>query len=191
MSNGLLKALRAIFIRRPLPPDIVPPGETPEQTERRIKEADAAHEQQFRAQLVTMPTVIAFGTEAMKSAALINGGAAAALLAYIGAGRQEVTLGLIEAIRSFGTGLLCAAIAHAGSYITQFLYQHIQSLMSQHFVYPYIRVTRSSKIAFVFAVMLHVITLGLVCFAFWCAIKEFYGASDTLHPMDAVQPKGR
>ncbi len=72
-------------------------------------------------------SVITYGTAALKSAILINGGAAAALLAFIGnvwsKGVAEGAVApLTAAITYFSFGVLAAALGTATSYFTQFYY---------------------------------------------------------------------
>lgn len=72
-------------------------------------------------------SIISYGAAALKSAILINGGAAAALLAFIGnvwgkgVSSASVTP-LTSAIAYFSFGVLAAAIGTASSYFTQYYY---------------------------------------------------------------------
>lgn len=72
-------------------------------------------------------SVITYGSAALKSALLINGGAAAAILALIGniwlkeTGAAAVK-SLTMAILLFSFGVLAAAIGTAGSYFSQYCY---------------------------------------------------------------------
>jgi len=72
-------------------------------------------------------SVISYGAAALKSAILINGGGAAALLAFIGniwtKGIAQAAVGpLTSSISYFSFGVLVAAIGTAGSYFTQYYY---------------------------------------------------------------------
>jgi len=72
-------------------------------------------------------SVISYGAAALKSAILINGGAAAALLAFIGnIWSKGVTptgvAPLTSAIAYFSFGVLAAAIGTASSYFAQYYY---------------------------------------------------------------------
>ncbi len=72
-------------------------------------------------------SVISYGQAALKSAMLINGGAAAALLAFIGnvwikGVSPDAVSSLTSAIAYFAFGVLVAAIGTAGSYFTQYCY---------------------------------------------------------------------
>jgi hypothetical protein len=72
-------------------------------------------------------SVIAYGLAALKSSMLINGGAAVAMLAFIGKiweksiSVEAVNL-LTNSIAFFSFGVLLAAIGSAGSYFTQYCY---------------------------------------------------------------------
>lgn len=109
-----------------------------EQTKRRM-EADLAvfrveHErnialyqaQEMRA-VELFRSVITYGSAALKSSLLINGGAAAALLAFIGniwakETGAEAVKSLTMAILLFSFGVLAAALGTAGSYFSQYCY---------------------------------------------------------------------
>jgi len=72
-------------------------------------------------------SVITYGAAALKSATLINGGAAVALLAFIGniwgKGIKVVAVEpLTNSIYYFSFGVLLAAIGTAGSYFAQYYY---------------------------------------------------------------------
>lgn len=69
-----------------------------------------------------LPVVISMGSEALKSATVINGGSAAAILAFIGTGRQAFTSGIATGLKCFGVGLAAATFATGVSYVAQFLY---------------------------------------------------------------------
>ncbi len=74
-------------------------------------------------------SVIATGQTALKSALLINGGAAVALLAFIGnvwvkGTSQAAVNSLTSSIASFSFGVLLAAIASGTTYLTQYGHHH-------------------------------------------------------------------
>lgn len=162
------------------------PGETPAQTKRRGKEADLAHERHLQGVRVLLPTVIGFGTEAMKVALLLNGGTAGAMLAYIGAGRQDVTPEIITAMWSFGTGLLLASAAHPAAYITQYIYQLYEANKAHILSYPYVEETKRSRRYFKLGIAIHIACASLVMSAIGCAGYGFYNAASSLRPMVAA-----
>ena len=72
-------------------------------------------------------SIITYGSAALKSAILINGGAAVALLAFIGnIWTKEISQiavnSLTNSILYFSFGVLVAAVGAAGSYFTQYCY---------------------------------------------------------------------
>jgi hypothetical protein len=76
-------------------------------------------------------TLITYGAEAMKAAILVNGGAAVALLAFLGSSKgislaRVPTFLLADAVLFLVGGVLCAAIAMATAYLTQFYYHQNQ-----------------------------------------------------------------
>ena len=93
-------------------------------------EHNLAHYNAQQLQAVEMfKSVISYGTAALKSAILINGGAAVALLAFIGniwnkSIPQSAVGHLTSAIAYFSFGVLAATIGTASSYITQYCYGH-------------------------------------------------------------------
>lgn len=93
------------------------------ENERNIAQYEA--EQQHSIELLR--SVISYGQAALKSAILINGGAAVALLAFIGniwlkAITPEAVTSLTNSIALFAFGVLAAALGTAGSYFTQYCY---------------------------------------------------------------------
>jgi hypothetical protein len=92
-------------------------------------------------------TVITYGAEAMKAAILVNGGAAVALLAFLGSSKgislaRIPTFLLANAILFLAGGVLCAAIAMATSYLTQFYYhqnQYVEQINAKGKMAPFFR----------------------------------------------------
>ena len=71
----------------------------------------------------SLKAVFQFGGAALKSAILINGGAAVALLAFMGAvfkERPTISEALVCPLMVFTFGVLSAAIASSGSYFAQY-----------------------------------------------------------------------
>lgn len=102
--------------------------------DRLLKEFEAenarniAHSQNVNAHSVEMfKSVIATGQAALKASMVINGGAAAALLAFIGKIWNEgsivqVTNALTHSILWFCSGLLIASFASGSTYLSQYSY---------------------------------------------------------------------
>jgi hypothetical protein len=85
-------------------------------------EAQRAHDRADKAIVAMFPATMSFAVEALKAPALINGGSAAAMLAFIGTGRQAVTSDTILGLRLFAFGLLSAALATGASWASQHFY---------------------------------------------------------------------
>ena len=72
-------------------------------------------------------TVVEYGRDVLKAAMLINGGAAVAVLAFIGNiwtidDSSDAVRSLAWAIAMFGFGVFFAALSSAFTYITQYFY---------------------------------------------------------------------
>ena len=110
------------------------------ETDRAISEANLAqyraaverelahYEAQSKGNIELFRSVITFAQSALKSSMLINGGAAAGLLAFIGKIWSESIVqstvdSLTLAIALYASGVLTAAFGTVTSYITQFCYQ--------------------------------------------------------------------
>jgi hypothetical protein len=95
---------------------------TPEQ----IRQGERAHDQHRKSLDDMFGSVIAFATETLKSAALINGGSAAATLALISQvleKRPPLAAAMIWPLRFFGFGRLAAVVASGVSYLAQICFQ--------------------------------------------------------------------
>ena len=73
-------------------------------------------------------SVISLGQSALKSCTIINGGAAVALLAFIGnivlkSDAKPLVGGISNALFAFGVGLFLASLATGSTYFTQYLYE--------------------------------------------------------------------
>lgn len=162
------------------------PAEDPLETyKRNLRMAERAHDEASVETRTMLGTVITFGSEALKAAALINGGSAAAMLAFIGTGRQPVTLDTIQALRLFGFGLLAATVATGGAYITQYLYQNASDARSLHWEHPFVRQTKKSARFAWFGIGFHTATALLVIGAYGSAVAGLLVIAGTLVPMPA------
>jgi len=123
--------------------------ETPDQEQARIRAAERAHDEHHRRYATNFIPLASLGTEALKAGALINGGSAAATLAFVSQtyGRdQSLALDLVWALATFGLGLFLAASATGYSYFSQLLYGRA---LARHELswecHPFVRHTPSSK----------------------------------------------
>lgn len=71
---------------------------------------------------VLLEAVMGFASATLKSALLINGGAAVAILAYLGNARSEMRSEFPHALLMFTSGVLFAAVASGASYLAQYQY---------------------------------------------------------------------
>jgi hypothetical protein len=102
--------------------------ETPEQRQARIRQAEREHDEHNKCRLASFTGVITYGAEALKGAALINGGSAAATLALISQTLEKhkaLAGAMIGPLRLFGMGLLAAALASGVSYFSQMFFTRV------------------------------------------------------------------
>lgn len=95
--------------------------------------------------------VITIGQSALKSGALINGGACVALLAFIGniiTKDASMISGLSTALLIFGIGVLFAAIASGTTYLAQESYERKKSKKAFFFQYLTIAIVGLSYLVF-------------------------------------------
>lgn len=79
--------------------------------------------EQYKAQIhagrENFKAVIAMGQNAIKSALLVNAGAAVAVLAFMGKGGAFIFPGLYEALLRFSLGVFCSIVAGGTAYLSQ------------------------------------------------------------------------
>jgi hypothetical protein len=157
------------------------PSETVEMIEKRVALAQREHDRADRSGAALFPAVTGFAVEA----ALVNGGSAAAMLAFIGTGRQPVTIDTILGLKLFGVGLLIAVAASAASYVAQFFYlremQQLDHVWQHPFVVGNTASNRSKRVAMTF----HVLGVALVLAAYGCAVAGLLFVAGSLVPMPA------
>ena len=159
--------------------------ETPEQFERRIADAQAAHAKADRDAVAMFPAVVTLASEALKAAALVNGGSAAAMLAFIGTGRQPVTPDTIWGLKVFGFGLIASAVATAFAYLAQYSYLGEIRVVERTWTHPYFGAVRASRAYRRAAIDFHAAGLLLVLGAYGCAAVGLIDIAGTLVPMPA------
>lgn len=165
--------------------DNATPPETLEMIDKRVGLAQREHDRSDRTTAALFPAVANFAVEALKAAALVNGGSAAAMLAFIGTGRQPVTLDTIRGLELFVTGLLIAAVATAVSYLAQFFYLREMQELSHVWDHPFVVATPTSKRANRTAAAFHILGVVLVLSAYGCAIAGLLFVASSLVPMPA------
>ena len=159
--------------------------ETPEAAEGRVKLAQREHERMDRAQVAMFPAVTGFAVEALKAPALINGGAAAAMLAFVGTGRQPVTLDTILGLKAFALGLVLAALATASAYFSQYLYLAHMRSTRHDWHHPFAIETAESRRAIRTGIGFHLFGIALVLAAYGCAAFGLWSVASSLVPLAA------
>jgi hypothetical protein len=124
-------------------------GESPEQTQARLRAAERAHDEHNRRYATNFTPLTSLGTEALKAGALINGGSAAAILAFFSQvyiRDRALAHDLVWALGAFGIGLFMAASATGFSYFSQLLYG--RSMAGQELAWepPFVHDTKASKL---------------------------------------------
>jgi hypothetical protein len=121
--------------------------------------------------LETFRSLITIALEALKILVLLNGGAVVALLAYLGQihDRQDLAAAAGRPIGWFIVGLICAAAAFVGSYLTQLaLYgESVHKMPQRHQIVLWISIAVS--------------VASLVCFSLgaFSALNAFTGRQGT------------
>lgn len=161
------------------------PPETVEMIEKRVALAQREHNRSDRSAAGLFPAVTGFAVEALKAAALVNGGSAAAMLAFIGTGRQPVTLDTIRGLELFAVGLLIAVAASAVSYVAQFFYLRQMQQLDHVWHHPFVVGNSASNRSKWVAVTSHVLGVALVLAAYGCAVAGLLFVAGSLVPMPA------
>lgn len=162
-----------------------PPPETPEMVKERVGLAQREHDRADRSGAALFPAVASFAVEAVKAAALVNGGSAAAMLAFIGTGRQPVTLNTIWGLKLFGIGLLISVAVSAAAYVAQFFYLREMQQLDHVWRYPYVVGNAASKRSKRIAITFHVVGVALVLASYGCAVWGLLSIAGSLVPMPA------
>ncbi|KTS10773.1 hypothetical protein SB2_12125 [Methylobacterium radiotolerans] len=153
--------------------------------EKRVGLAQREHDRADRSSAALFPAVANFAVEALKAAALVNGGSAAAMLAFIGTGRQPVTLDTILGLKLFGVGLLIAAAASGFAYLAQFSYVVAMQKLTYTWDHPFVVETPASKWANRAAVAFHLVGVACVAVAYGCAVAGLLYVAGGLVPLPA------
>jgi hypothetical protein len=103
----------------------------------------------------------------LRTLVLINGGAAIAILTFVGgiASKPDHNLaqlvGVAKGLRWFAWGVIAAALASGISYLTNFFYGSSGNSMTRDWQHPYLLMTPWAKAYFLSAKALHVVALLL------------------------------
>lgn len=159
--------------------------ETTEMIKERIGLAQREHDRADRSGAALFPAVASFAVETLKAAALVNGGSAAAMLAFIGTGRQPVTLDTIFGLKLFAIGLLIAVAANAASYVAQFFYLRQMQQVDHVWHHPFVVGNHASNRSVRIAVTFHIVGVALVLASYGCALWGLLSVAGSLVPMPA------
>lgn len=117
-------------------------SEDPKAFEIRIRAAERAHETRDKWLAETNDTMIAYGVEALKSAALISGGSAAGLLAFMGAlvahDHGDIAAWFPWPLSRFVVALLCACLGSGSAYFAQLCFTQSLGKHEKIWTPPYI-----------------------------------------------------
>jgi hypothetical protein len=150
------------------------------ENDRNEASAKLVHEARHKAALASEPFVITFAVEALKSAILVNGGTAGALLAFVGQKGIQTQPGLGEAFYWFAGGLLAGAIATAFAYLAQFCYANTNRCYINNWEYPYTQDTSAFKWWLWVAYGFHLASLLSISTSFGAAVRGFWVSARAL-----------
>lgn len=118
--------------------------DTPDAFAERLRAAYAAHDRYYSRQASLLTSVIEFSHSALRSAAVLNGGAAIAILAFIGAlvtsDRVQSTdfRALVDSLTWFGVGVFSSTLATGSAYLAQFFYHWAESKHELTWDHPFV-----------------------------------------------------
>ena len=136
-----------------------------------------AHSEHATDSVEHFKATIAFAVEAIRTTALINGGALVASLALVGAtsqNRPELAAKLIDAVPAFAVGVLCAGVASSTAYFAQYAFHVAHGAMIRKWEHPYIEVQSSSQRWQRFGIFCQLVAIGVVICSYGSVL---YGAS--------------
>jgi hypothetical protein len=145
--------------------------------------ADASHTHHRDGLQRLFESVITFSTEALKAAALINGGAAAGTLAFISQALQtkpQLAVALVGPIKCFGWGLFFAVLATGVAYFSQACFATSWSRDEYINEHPYILETKATNNWRDAGISFQVLAIALIFLAYILALYGFYLAANVL-----------
>ncbi|MEN3238982.1 hypothetical protein PUR29_36715 [Methylobacterium ajmalii] len=142
--------------------------------------ARTVHEDHLKQVLALLPLLGVFGAEALKSAVLINGGTAAALLTFVGQKGLATQPELGLSLRTFAIGLLLGAVATGFAYVAQFCYTTGGYHYIKTFTHPYIKFPPAHRRWNIAGIICHCISVILIIASYLFAVYGFYSAGQKL-----------
>ena len=128
-------------------------------------------------------SIITFASEALKAAALVNGGAAAASLALVSQvidKRPALAEAIIWPLRLFATGLLGAVVATGFSYLAQYCFQASGAKHELTWEHPWTKPMPSAAPWLRVGIGFQVAAILLVLSAYVLALVGFLWSADAL-----------
>jgi hypothetical protein len=151
---------------------------TPEQNQRayelNLRAAERAHEQNAAYVAIMSDTVMKDAWAVMRILVLINGGAAIAILTFVGglAAKSDrnvaQVVGVANGLRWFAYGVIAATLIAGFSYLTNYCYGLAATVAIKDWVHPYVhptpfgnKVSLAGRVLHVAAIALALASLGL------------------------------
>lgn len=133
----------------------------------------ARHNLFFTQQAGLATSVISFGLEAIRTTALINGGAAIAVFAFLGAlygSENEASRRIIQALHPaaiyFSVGAIFSGMASGWAYFAQYKYLDGHNEATLHWDHPHVRHGEKSELAERWGMFWHALCVAFVVFSY-------------------------
>ena len=160
-----------------------------------IKAAERAHDSEEKFWLKTNDATINAGNLALRTLLIINGGAAIALLAFIGnfapvlpgeyAGLPKIHPS-ITALMWFAFGVTASVMAMAFAYCTNYLYITASAKRTCNFKHPYVHDTDKSKMWGCIGIVTHITTVVLAVLSIIIFILGIYEVNEMINTFLSV-----
>lgn len=155
--------------------------------EANIRAAERAHDANERFYEQTNAAAIESANVALRAFLLINGGAAVAMLAFLGALVGEVSgeelIAIASPLATFAWGVASAALGAGFGYLTNYFNAWTIAGQTKHWEHPYVRNDKGSKITAVFAIGFIVIAVATSFLSLWffvVGMRDVAGAMRTV-----------
>ncbi|WP_043620285.1 hypothetical protein [Ensifer sp. ZNC0028] len=131
---------------------------------------------------ILLESVFSFGLEAIRTTAILNGGAVIAVFAFLGAlyGKDgsaiELARELLPAAFTFAVGALLAGVASGFAYFAQFLYSGAHDDVKLTWEHPYCDNPPSQDRRLRWGIFWHVLCVCAVLASYGCIILGLIGA---------------
>jgi len=157
--------------------------------------AERAHDQEADFGIRANEAAVNSGAIAMRAMLLINGGAAVAMLAFIGSlvtaqkGDYSSTLtDLVSPLIWFAWGVASAAACAGLAYITNYCIASSSVFKSRHNEYLFVRKTKASKRWFIAAVFFQIFAVSAAVGSLFLFVYGMLGISDVITNLNKPNP---